>query len=369
MTMRAFGPFNGAMPQPTGMIVGYMRDPASFPYLTYTQLVAAPEIQFMYFAMNSDDAARMPRLNDNAWGYDDYRPTGKGFNLQGEWIESRTQRIDFPYTIGNATQRIWQKGGINVKALFDQIRAGHAQLHRATRCVNALVDAAWTANHTSSLNTLLGTTDSYFDTSSGQELLNSGNQNENFLLIKRAFNIVKRRIHLATNGAVGRQQLYAVIPPVVAESISKSGEMFEALKQYKSGKELIDLPEGVTKNVEDWNIPPRYAGFWLVVEDTARVKIDRQADGSIADVTVASEKDYILDEDSILFVSRPGGLDGVAGGKSFSTLQCWHFNGEARVEAFSEPKHDLVEGHIVMEDKVLTPSLISGFKMTDVLAP
>ena len=369
MTLRAMGPFNGTMPEPTGMVIAYMIDPKNFAYLTYTEFVAAPEIQFMYFRLDPDDPARLQRMNDPAWAYDDYRPSGKGFQIRGEWIDSRTQRWDFPYTLGNATARIWKKQGIDARALFDQIRSNHAALHRAVRCVNALKDATWPDYNTATVAELLGSSGVFLNKSSGQEYLPDGTENPNFCPIKKCFNRVKRRVHLSTNGAGGRRQLYAVIPPVVAEAISESGEMFEALKQYKSGKELIDLPEGVNANVEDWNLPPRYAGFWLVVEDTPRVFIDQKEDGTVADVQIAGEKDYILNEDSILFTSKPGALQGGAGGRSFSTLQCWHFNGEARVEAFSEPKHDLVEGHVVLEDKVLTPSLISGFKLEECLSP
>ena len=366
MTMRAIGPFNGTLPEPTGMIVGFMRDPSTFPYLTYTQLVPAPDIQFMYAKINSDDPARLTDLNKFAWGYDDYRPTGKGFAVQAEWLHDRTQRWDFPYTIGNETLRIWGKAGINVRGLYDEVRAGHLALHRASRAVSALTSATWTG----ATNTVAGlvSAGAYWDKSTGQDLSSADAPLPNFAVIKKTCNRVKRKIHLASNGAVGRNQMYMVIPPIVAEAISESGEMFEALKQWQTGKELIDLPAGVSKNVEDWNLPPRYAGFWIVVEDTSRVYINQKADGSVADVTVSSQKDYLMNTDTVYFVSRPGGFDGVAGGKSFSTLQLWHHNGEARVEAFSEPKHDLIEGHVVAEDKFVVPTTVAAYQVTDVLS-
>jgi hypothetical protein len=363
MTMRAIGPFNGLLPEPTGVLVGYLRDPKSFPYLRYTQFIPAPEVQFMYWLMNFDDPARMPRENDNVWAYDDYRPTGKGFALQGEWVEARTNRWDFPYTVGEETIRVWRKAGFNIKNMYDEVRSSQFQTHRAWRAVNKLLDASWPTNHTATPQGLIGTTDPvYWNDARGNPDLPTGDADERFLVIKKTLNRVKRRIHLATNGAVKRTELLAIIPPVVAEAISETHEIQEALKQSRFAKELTE-----STNANDWNLPETYAGFTFVVEDTPRVKINQKADGTMADVTVASEKDYILDEDSVIIASRSGSLDGIYGGKSFSTLQMYHYRGEGRVEAFSEPKHELVEGHIVAEDKFVTPSLVSGFKITDVL--
>lgn len=365
MTLRAMGPYNGILPQPTGMIVAFMRDPASFPYLKYTQLVPAPEVVFAYWRLNPDDPARLPNLNKFAWGYDDYRPTGKEFHLQAEMLDSRVQRWDFPYTLGETTRRVWNKGaGFDPKAMYDQVRAGHAALHRAVRVIAALGDTSWGAN-TGTPQDLLGTASPvYFDDSSGTELdPASGLPNPNFQIIKRTFQRVKKIINLSTNSVLKGTELVAVLPPSVAIAIAESGEMVNFLKQSQYAKELTD------PNMENWNLPRSYGGFTLVVEDTPRCFINQQADGGVADVTVASEKDYILDSDTIYFVSRPGGLDGVAGARSYSTVQCWHYGGEARVEAFTKPEHDLTEGHVVMEDKVLVPAPISGFALTDVLSP
>lgn len=360
MPIRAIGPFNGTMPVPTGMVVGHMRDPKKAPYLRYAQMVPAPEIQFMYYKLDDDVPVALKSLDDFAWAYDDYRPTGKAFQVRGEWIESRTVRYDFPYTVGEATIRVWQKNGVDPRMLFDRIRANHAVLHRASRTVTALQTASWGGN-TAALNTFLSTVGAGFDKSSGNQYLIDGTENPNFQIIKKAFNRVKRRIHLATNAAVTGDELVAVIPPIVAEKIAESGEMVEYLKGSPFAKDLTD------PNVRDWSLPPSYAGFTLVVEDTPRVYIAPNADGTVADVTVPSERDYILNTDEVLFVSRPGGLNSAYGFQNFSTVQIYHFNGESRVEAYSEPKHELVEGHVVLEDRVLVPAVRSGFRLTDVL--
>lgn len=364
MTLRAMGAYNGMLPEATGMIVAFMTDPANMPYLQYTQLVPAPEVVFEYWKMDPDDATRLPDLNTYAWGYDDPRPSGEGFKPRGEMVPARIQRWDFPYTVGNTTIRTWGKGlGVDPRAYLDSLRMGHAHLHRAVRIVNALANASWGAN-TSTPTTLLGQT-AYFDQSSGTELdPTTGAPNPNFQVIKRTFQKIKRFIHLSTNSALKGDELCAVIPPVVANAIATAGEIVEFVKQSVHASQLM------SPNIVNWNLPEYYGGFKLVVEDTPRCFIKMKADGTtVADVSVAAQKDYILDDDNVYFCSRPGQLKGIAGAKSYSTVQLWHYGGEARVEAFTEPKHDLVEGHVVLEDKVLTPALLSGFALTDVLAP
>lgn len=344
------------------MVQGFIRDPKRNPYLRYSQLVPAPEVTFMYARLDPDEAVRMVDLNAFTWGYDDYRPSGRGFTMKVEWIPDSVQRWDFPYQLGDTTIRVWNKqAGINPKMLFDRVRANHAALHRGVRVVNALTNASWGAN-SSTLNALMGTVGAYFDKSSGQQYLVDGTENPNFQIIKKAFQRVKRRINLATNGALTGEELCFVMPPTVAEAIAASGEIVEFLKQSYYAKGLTD------PNIEDWNLPPKYAGFKLVVEDTVRCFIQQHDDGTVADVTQSSNKDYILTGDTCYFVSRVGELDGGYGFRNFSTVQVYHLGGEARVEAFSEPKHELVEGHVVLEDKVLIPAVASGFQLLDVLS-
>lgn len=361
MTLRAVGAFNGTLPIPTGMVVGFMRDPKRMPYLRYAQLIPAPEIIFDYARLDPDETVRMVDLDDFGWGYDDYRPSGRSFTVRVEWIPDRVQRWDFPWQLGEATIRVWKKRGIDTRHLFNQIRSNHAALHRAVRTVTALNGATWGAN-TSALNTLMGTSGAGFDLSSGEEFDGGGTANSNFQIIKKAFQRVKRRIHLSTNAALTGEELVCVMPPIVAEAVAASGEMVGFLKQSPFAKELT------SPNLKNWNLPEEYAGFKLVVEDTPRCFINQKASGVVADVSVPSEKDYILNTDTCFFTSRPGGLDGGYGFQNFSTVQIYHFNGEARVEAYSEPKHELVESHVVMEDKVVIPAVISGFKLTDVLS-
>lgn len=363
MTLRAFGPYNGILPLPTGYAVAFMRNPMAMPFLRYTQFVPAPGTQFSWFKMDPDEPVRMVDTKAFAWPYDDYRPTGKSWSSRGELVSDRIQRWDFPYTIGEQTVETWRKSGVDPERLCNRIRLNHAMLHRAVRCVEAL--EGFTGVNTATPQSLLGTADPlYLDEASGTETLGGGS-NPNFQSIQKVFAAVHRRLHLASNGALSAgDQAVAVIPPRVALAMSYTGEMFEALKQSQFANDLLN------PTLRNWRLPPRYGGFELVVEDTVRCFINQKADGTVADITVSTEKDYILTDDDIRFVIRPGGMDGtyVEDMPQLGTLTCYTLHGEAQVEAFAEPKHRLVEGHITLEDKVILTSPTTGFRLTGVLS-
>lgn len=362
MTMRAIGPFNGTLPIPTGMAIAFVRDSKKFAYTNYFQFVPAPEIQFMYFKLDPDEPSRLKALNEYAWGYDDYRPSGRAFTVRGDWTSSNVIRYDFAWQIGEQTLRIWKKNGVDPKMIYDKLVVHKANLHRAQRCVDVMTGATY--EQTTDLNTLLGVSGAYWDKSSGEEIDGGGTENPNFQIIKRTFMRVNRRLHLATNGVANMEDMVCVIPVAVAEKLATAGEIVNILKQSPYAQKLTDDIQ-----YAKWGIPEYLYGVKMVVEDSPRVFINQKTDGStIADVEVASERDYILTGDTVYFGLRPGGIDGGIGMRNFSTWQLYHYNGEVRMAAFSEPKHELVEGHCIMEDRPLAVATVAGFKLTDVLS-
>lgn len=361
MTMRALGPFNGTLPIPTGMAIAFVRDAKKFPFMRYMQLVPTEDINFMYFKVDTDEPTRLITLNKYAWGYDDYRPSGRDFTVRGDWTASVTSRYDFPWQIGEETLKIWRKQGMDPQKLYNKILLHKANLHRAQRCLDVITGATY--EQSGSLNDVMDTTGAYWDASSGVEHdPASGAANPNFQIIKKTFMRVNRKLKLATNNVAGMEDMVCVMSPVVAEAISTSGEIVNLLKQSQYAEQLK------TVQYAEWGLPEELYNVKIVVEDSPRVFINQKADGTIADVDVSSERDFILNTDSVYFGIRPGGIDGGFGEKNFATWQLYHRGGESRIEAFSDPKHELVEGHVVMEDVPLAVATVAGFKITDVLS-
>lgn len=355
------GPFNGTMPVPTGMLISYMHDLNKTPHLRYAQIVPAPDTVFSYNVADPDHNIRLVGLNENDWADGADRPSGSSFGMRVKGAESRIERRDFGWTLGDETIRQWtQKGKLDIRNLFDKAQANRARLHRSSRIVSLLQSTTWT-NATGTIQSVLGLANpAYISDASGQEYI-GGNKNPFFMLIKKVFQKIKRIIHLQTNGALDGEELVCVMPPIVAAEFSTVGEIVEVYKQSSFAEKIT------TPNLRDWSIPETYGGFALVVEDTPRVYIVEKADGTVADVSVPAEKDYILNEDTMYFVSRPGGLNSQGLGTNFSTVQVWTWNGGEYVEGFTDARNKRVENHIVTEDRVLVPAVASGYRLTDVL--
>lgn len=379
---RAMGPRNAALPQATATVIGFMHDPDKFPYMRYTQLVpldAVSEGLYRYPTVHPDDPGRLVNYAEFAWGWDDKRPAGEGFQPRVTWTAGETNRFSFGYTLGQRTQGAWTRNTkVNPQNLYSRMRLGHAMLHRASRAVDALRGYSWPTYNTSTLQALLGSPSPavYFDKSSGQEQLPSGDANPNFQVIKKAQNVVMRRLDLLTNGAITGEEFCMVFGPPVAQKIAESGEIVNYLKQQSGAKADLMVRNG------KWGIPDSYNGWQLVVEDTPRV-FTRPTDSTTTfaspatatartptgSVVAYNERDYIWNDDTVVFTSRAGGLDGQYSSENFSTLQMFYYGGLAEVKGNTDQWNELIEGAIDIEDDFKVAAPISGFKLTGVLTP
>lgn len=365
MTLRAMGANNATLPVPTGIVQGFIRS-GEFPYNKYVQYIPAPDVQFSYWRLDPDESVRLVDPNKYAWAYDDFSPTGKGETMRAEMLESRIRRWNFPYTIGEQTIKSWQKQGIDPRNIYDRNKASQSRLHLANQIISGLAAANFGIN-TATAQQLLGSADPvYFDDSSGTELLPSGVRNPRYCLIQDTFQEIKKYIVLGTNGALDGTELIAVMGPKVARKIARSAEMREIFKQSQFAEKALP------GNLRDWFLPESYGGFKLVVDDTVRCYVNQSADGTVADVTVPTQKGFVWDAllgDTIVFMSRPEGLDGGYGFQNFATVQIYTLNGNMRVQARSDDWNELIEARVVMENRVVFPAPTAAFKLTGVLTP
>ncbi len=378
---RAMGPRNATLPEATEQVIGFFHDPSKWPYMQYTQLVNVTEDSnglYRYAVIEPDAPNELINYAEFAWGWDDMMPAGERFKPRIQWQAGETSRYAFGYTLGERTQKAWTNATkINPQQLYDRMRLNHAQLHRASRAVDNVRGASFPAYNTSTLQALLGSpsTPVYWDQSSGTELDVAGNPSAGFQIIKKSVNVIKRRIHLQTNGAVAGEKIIAIIGPKVADRLAECGEIVNYLKQQSNAKS--DL---VSRN-SMWNIPDNMYGIDWVVEDSPRVFLQPLADGTtMADATVATtrtptgssvaynQRDYVWNDDTVVFCSRAGGLDGGYGQPNFSTFQMYYYGGLADVRGETDQWNQLLKGAIVIEDKFESPALISGFKLTGVLS-
>lgn len=378
---RAMGPRNATLPAATATVIGFMRNPDKFPYQKYIQFVPLDDVSeglYRFPTIHPDDPARLVNYGEFAWGWDDPRPAGEGFQPRVVWTAGETVRYSFGYTLGQRTQNAWNRNTkINPQNLYSKMRLGHAMIHRASRAVDSVRGYSWPSYNTANLQALLGTPSpqAYWDQSSGTELTPAGVPNPNFQVIKKTQNIIMRRLDLLTNGALTGNEFCMVMGPPVAQKLSEAGEIVNYLKQTSNSKQ--DL---MVRNLK-WGLPDNYNGWEIVVEDTPRVYVRANATTTtFADPTVASsttgsgaavaynERDYIWNDDTVLFTSRAGGLDGSYGDSNFSTCQMFYYGGLANVVGETDSWNQILKGAIDIEDDFKVAAPISGFKLTDVLS-
>lgn len=369
--LQGMGPFNGVLPEASGIVIAFMRNPKTMPYLRYSQFVPAPDVNFTWTKIDPNLSSRLPNLDTFEWPYGGYRPLDNSFRPRVAMEVARIGRRNFSYTVANEAQRIFTKAGINYQGLCDSARMNHAHLHRAVRVITELQGGTWSSGlNSGSPQSLLNLPSPItFDESSGQQYQANGAENPAFQIIKRTLQQVMKLIKLNTSNAVSLESFQWVMPPDDAYAIARSGEMVEYLKGSPFAREIATD----NLNGETYGLPARYAGFEIVVEDTPRVITNERVTdtGDIGDVLVPDEKNYIMPAGTSYFTCRMtsnaqnSGLDGMYGTSNYSTVTIFTWNGEAQVEVFGEPKHRLLEGNIVTEDKVIVPTTVSGFRLTD----
>jgi hypothetical protein len=123
--------------------------------------------------------------------------------------------------------------------------------------------------------------------------------------------------------------------------MAQSAEMTNYVRESPAAREVLE--EGLGRNqFELWGLPPRYKGYALVVEDAPIVTEVPKASG--VEATIDAGRRYIKQPGTMWVLSRPGGLDGEYGTRSFSTIQIYHYGALLETEAFDNPKDRLVEG-------------------------
>jgi hypothetical protein len=130
--------------------------------------------------------------------------------------------------------------------------------------------------------------------------------------IKRSLNYAKKQIVLATRGAVESKDLLMVMSPGTAEAISVSQEIVELVKANLAGPKYLNLPPDTTTfDKNDYGLPPTLYNTEYIIEDTVKVTSQRGL--------VTQNAEFVMPDGTVFVCHRPNSLEGVDGGRSFST--------------------------------------------------
>lgn len=154
----------------------------------------------------------------------------------------------------------------------------------------------------------LGYTAGYFGTA-GTNTIADGSINDP--LIAKVISHAVNTIALETNGRVTPKDLILVMNPVTASRLAKTQEVRAYMAQQAGS---LDVLKG--KNPDYWpehGLPNPLYGVKVLVDYTPKVttKVDN---------TNEDTKSYALQTGALEFLARPGGVTGMAGSRSFSSV-------------------------------------------------
>ncbi len=356
---RYISPYNVALPQATGQVIQFIRNPDTFKLNEYVQLIESQGITGVYYVIDQDTPPRVVEDATFAWEDGADRPTGQwnqtSFVMQG----FQCQRRCIPWRLGeqaiNMAKSYW-----DVQATETAAASQQAMTLRTYRVMNLLQNAALWGNNTADAGTLNGYGAGGTWDKASDDPADTGSYNA----IKKSLLAALSFVVLQTNAAVRVDDMRLVISPELAEIMAASAEITNYVKFGPYSKASLEGSDEAF--IERWALPPRLYGVKLVIEDAVRVT-DRPAAGKGTIGLTTTNRVYVKSINSAILCSRPGGLDGAPGSKSFSTFQVYWYENLMNVEAFWDNHNKRVEGSVVEQFCEVLAASPAGFLVTNVV--
>lgn len=331
MTLRHGGPNNGYIPSATGQVVAFIRQPDKFKMNNYVQLISHTEPVGEYAVLGRDEAVRVVTDKEYSWEDAADMPSGDAYKSRFDTKEFSCKRRAYPWRVGKVTEdtaTLWKPKITQMGEAISQ-----AMTNRTWQIIQIIETAANWGAFTNNANALNGGRGKW---STASDDPNSPNYNA----IGETFLAVAQNINLYTNSVVQIQDIICVVSPGLARAMAMSPEMRNYLRESRFAQEQ---QTGMPNINQLWGLPPTYMGIKIVVEDAARVSERPKVSG----VEATTNRNYIKSDSSAVFCSRPGGLDGEYGTKSFSTIQVFYYKDLLRVKQEYDSWNEYMKGAVV----------------------
>lgn len=320
------------------MVVDYSRNPSKFALAKYAQIVPTEKQVGLYLEMTVEEAGRVLDEDDRDSDWPDGAPAPEGNHaLEAfEWKPFLTRRKAYPYHIGDLAsgQASW-----DIIAQHGRIYAQQAMTRRTVRTLKVATTAGNWGTHTSAVSSISGVT--------GKWNVSTTARTD----IKRSIDYGLEQIMLDTLSAVDIEDIMLVLSPGCARKMAASQEIVDYVKGSPHAKDYITGKLGPNAR---FGLPSHYAGVELVIEDAAKVTSKKGA-------TKATS--FCLADATPFLCSRPGGIEGVEGAPSFSTLTLFAHE-EMTVETKHDPDNRRTNGRVVDDVGPVLTAYPTGFLFT-----
>lgn len=282
------------------LFVDFSRNLAKFPVLRYAQPVPVENTVGVWFQMGLDERARITDsdLAKFSWADGMDRPDPNDMAEYFEEKSFRCQRRSYADRLG---KMMTEQAHWNERERRERSLAQKAMTARTIKVLAKMTDSGeYDSSHVADLSSagaITGVVGNWASSTAAR------------LNIKRTLNYIKKKITLDTRGAVESKDLVLVMSPETAEQISVTQEIVELVKNSNNGMKFLRADEDFPK--ENYGLPPRLYNTEVIIEDTVKVTSQR----SLSAQTAA----FALPLGTVVVAHRPGSLEGVEGGRSFST--------------------------------------------------
>jgi hypothetical protein len=297
-----------------------------------------------YLQITSEEAGRIVggNLNEYVWPDGADRPVRNAGWEQFRFLDYRTQRFDFDFTIGykSAKQADW-----DIKATGAATKAQQAMTAR-TKAVHTVLatEANWDSSHVSTSAAVTG--------NSGTWELSTTQRGD----IKRSLNYAANIIRKDTLAVVRKDDLTLVMNPVTAARIGESQEIRDFIKGSEDAWKEVVNQEG---RYSEFGLPNKLYGYEVVVEDSVYVSTARGA--------ASTTRSDVMGDGLVYLLARPGQLvANVESGPSWSTIMLFMFE-EMTVETLDDDTARRTVGHVVEDYAPVMTSPVSGFHFKTVI--
>lgn len=321
------------------LVVDFSRNPDEFALPNYTQYVPVEKTEGKYVRMDVEAAARL--LNTDAreheWPDGADAPTGEGQLDPHSFYSYICRRYAPAFRMGElaADQAAWDRLAQAAAHVAQQLMTIRTQLV-ITKLTNT---ANWATGHYSAVSSISGVTGKWDVSTTARKD------------IKRSLDYAAEKIRKATLGKVKPKDLRVVMSAGCARKISVTQEIQDHIKGSPAAEKSLTTQLG---GVNEYGLPSTLYGYPIVIEDTVKVTNAKGA-------TKATS--YVLPDTTPIMVSQIGGLEGVEGSPSFSTVQLFLYE-EMSVESKHDRDNRRYLGRAVDNVGVEIVAPISGFLFT-----
>lgn len=330
------------------LVVDFSRNPNKFALAKYAQIIPPDKIKQsngLYLKMTVEEAGRITTADGAEFDWPDGAPAPQDTDgtESFQYLPFTTRRSKLGFQLGwkTARQAPW-----DIVARHAAIKAQQAMTLRTVRAVAALTtagnyDASHVADVTSGITGNSGTWAA--STTARQD-------------IKRSLNYALNTILKDTLSAVEGDETVLVIGPDDAAKIAQTQEIVDHVKGSPQAWAQVrgELPG---RNAQMYGLPDKLYGYELVIENTVKVTSRKKAGTTV--------RSFAWPSGTAVLCSRPGGLEGVAGAPSFSTLTGFFYE-EMTVEQKDDSDNRLTWGRVVEDYAFVMTAPVSGFVFTGI---